>query len=460
MNSDEVFGLIESIAATPGKNDKEAMLKKCDTSDLLRKVLKAACDTTITYGVKKIPERTAPGAGQFDAKTWEILDQMRVRALTGTAMQAAILDEINRLGEESAELFKRILLKDLRAGFGENTTNKAFPGLVPDFPYMRCCLPTDTDLSKWDFAGGVIAQEKADGMFFNVDHEDDGEVFLSSRAGSQFPTEKFDEMIGDIQLTFPRSTQSHGEVVVERDGVVLAREIGNGILNSVLKGGDFGPGEKPVLLVWDQIPLTSVKPKGQYLDPYKNRLTGLITQIREAAIGPASLVRLIPTRIVKSLAAAYEYYAELLALGKEGVVLKKMTAIWRDATSKDQVKLKLEFVVDLKIVGFEPGNGKNAATFGSVITETSCGQLRVSVSGFKDAKRKEISDNRAALLGTIMAVKATGVMRPSKEGDLHSLFLPRYVELRKDKTVADTLAQVFAQEEAAKRGAAILKAAA
>ena len=55
----------------------------------------------------------------------------------------------------------------------------------------------------------------------------------------------------------------------------------------------------------------------------------------------------------------------MLSRGKEGVVLKNPTAIWRDGTSKEQVKLKLELDCDLKVIGFEEGEGKFAGTLSS-----------------------------------------------------------------------------------------------
>ena len=458
MSSDDVFELIEQVAAIPGKNDKIQLLKANADSDLLRRVLKMAYDPTISYGIKAVPDRTEAGTGEFSDGTWRILARLRDRILTGSVMQAAVQAEINWLGDKSSQLFRRILLKDMRAGFSAETTNKVFPGLVPDFPYMRCCLPKDTQLETFDWETGVVSQEKADGMFVNVNHENNGEIFLVSRQGSPFPMDKFDNLVLAVKQTLTAGTQSHGELLVLRDGVILPREIGNGILNSILNGGDFGKGEVPVVMLWDQIPLDAVKPKGKYDVPYRLRLRNLIKRLQTHN---SHAVCLIPTRILKSIPEAYSHYAELLAIGKEGTIIKNPGAIWKDGTSKDQVKLKLEFVVELEIVGFSEGNGKNAATFGSILTRTSDGLLEVAVSGFKDkpgpgvVTRQHIHDNREAYLGTIMAVKANGIMKPSSDDNLHSLFLPRFVEFRRDKTQADTLPQVFAQEEAAKQGVAI-----
>lgn len=458
MDTNDILAAVDEIAAHPGKNDKQSLLAKHLSDELFKRVMVAAYDPNISYGIKQIPVRGEDSAGEpFDERTWTMLAQMRDRQLTGGAMQAAVAAELQRLSPASAMLLQRILLKDMRAGFTDGSINKALPGTIVEYPYMRCCLPKDAKLDQWKWEDGVLSQEKADGMFFNVDHEDTGEVFLSSRQGSPFPVEKFPQLEADVKRVFPRGTQSHGEMLVMRDGVVLAREIGNGILNSIMKGGDFADNERPVFMAWDQIPLAEVKPKGKYEVPYKRRFLTLLKAITSTQ--PQS-IRTIPTRVVKSLAEAYRHYAELLAQGKEGTIIKNPAAIWKDGTSKDQVKLKLEFVVDLEVVGFEAGNGKNAATFGSMITRTSDGLLEVAVSGISDKLRAEIHANREEWTGSIIAVRANGIMKPSAEGKLHSLFLPRYVERRTDKKVADTLAWVFAQEDAAKLGAAILKEAA
>lgn len=460
QDSDQVLYLIEHIAVTAGKNEKQALLKAGD-SPLLRQVLQAALEPTWTYGIVKLPERCASGGdGCFDTATWGLIEAMRTRNLTGKVMQNALASEMERLSVFSAELLGRILTKDLRAGFADNTSNKAFPGLISDYPYMRCCLTTDTDLTKWPWEDGVIVQEKADGMFFNVNHEED--VRLSSRAGSAFDSAPFAFMVEDIKAAFPRGTQTHGEVVVYKDGLRLSREAGNGILNSVLAGGAFGTGETPVLLAWDQIPMSVVVPKGRYNVPYRQRLATLVKQIQQAHIGRVALqVRIIPTNVVKSLAEAYALYFKYLKENKEGIVVCHPEEDWRDGNSKGKVKLKLEFVVDLVVKAIMPGKAgkKNANRAGSLRCETSDGRLQVDVTVKNDAMRDDVDANPDNWVGRIIKVKATGVMRPSASNKLHSMFLPRMVEAcyRIDKHEADSLERVFEQQEAAKQAAIIGK---
>jgi DNA ligase-1 len=241
-------------------------------------------------------------------------------------------------------------------------------------------------------------------------------------------------------------------------GKVLPREQSNGVLNSVLKGGHFEPHQWPVYQVWDAIPLEYVKEKGKYLDPYRLRLARVISPLRN---NKGDFISLIPTRICRSLEEAYKHYGGLLAKGKEGTIIKDPRAIWRDGNSREMCKLKLEVDVDLIAVDLLPGEGKNESTFGSILCRTSDCLLEVAVSGFTDNQRKEIHENwLETYAGAIMTVKANSVMKPQNLVDKYSLFLPRHVEFRSDKTEADSLQRVIDQFESAVKGEAATKKAA
>lgn len=461
MTSRQILAVIEEIAATSSKNDKEAMVKKASADPLFRRVCEYAYNPFKTYGIRKMPVGKAhAGFRQFDEQTWQILDDLIARRLTGQNAYDSVAGEIDQLDEASADLFIRIIRKDLRAGFSESTINKACKGLIPDFPYMRCSLPKDTDLDAWPWAEGVPSQEKADGMFANVDHEEGGLVAIRSRQGTEFPIEKFQDVVEDVRLFLLPGHQQHGEFVVLRDGKVLDREIGNGIMNHVINGGDFAPNERPLYLVWDQIPLTSVVTKGKFARPYRKRLLDLVVQLRDSA---KSSVRLIPTRIVRSKAEAYAHAGELMKLGKEGTVIKHPAAIWKDGTSKEQIKLKLEFDVDLEIEGIVPGRDgtKNEGRAGSFTCRTSDGFLKVDVAVKNEALRDAVDANPDEFIGKVIEVVANDIMEPSESNRLHSLFLPRMksASYRTDKTVPDSLDRVFSAKEAAILGQALKKAA-
>lgn len=453
MNSDQIFQIIEQIAAEPSKNGKIALIAQHKDDADFSAVLKAAYDPMITYGMASVPEVDSNGEATFTFvevlglyHIVKLLDDMASRSLTGNAAKAMVENFLNVLSSESGELLKRIIKKDLRAGINESSINKAIKGLIPEFPYMRCCLPKDAKLEKFSWEDGVFSQEKADGMFVNINHEGSGLIRITSRNGTEIPLYHIGQLASAVERVLAPDTQTHGEALVFRNGVCLPREESNGIMNSVAQGGALSDGDEVRVLVWDQIPLGAVEPKGKVQRPYRERFTVLAKQVRAAAVSPISV---IPTRLVRSLPEAYAHYGELLALGKEGTIIKHGGAIWRDGTSKEQVKLKLEVNVELRVKAFLPGNGKNEATFGSILCESDCGQLEVGVSGFKDSDRLSLWGKRDELIGSIMTVAANGLMHPKKEGKLHSLFLPRFVEFRHDKHEADDLQRIIDQFDAA-----------
>lgn len=464
MDSSEVFDIIEAVASMSSKNNKVATLMVHAGNDLLKTVLEYAYNPFKTYGIADLPLKMRNGEKSFDGRTWDILNRLITRVLSGNAAREAIANELDELDNKSAELFRRIIRKDMRAGFSESTCNKVWKGLIPEFSYMRCSLPKDVDLESWDWVRGALSQEKADGMFMNLDYEQSS-VSLRTRQGTAVPAAPFARLIEQVKEHFIIDTQTHGECLVKKDGFVLSREIGNGILNHVLDGGNFAADEEPVFLVWDQIPLACAVKKGRCDTPYWKRFLSVVAQVKAVidAAGPQASLGMIPTKIVKSLAEAYAHSAELMKRGKEGSVIKNPTAPWRDGTSKDQVKLKLEFDCDLVVIAIEPGKAgtKNEGRAGALLCETSDGKLQVSVAVKNEKMRDDVDANPEDWVGSIVPVVANDIMKPSESNTLHSLFLPRLLEAnyRKDKSKADPLDRVFAAKEAAILGQALKEAA-
>jgi DNA ligase-1 len=441
MNSDQIYTLIDHIAATPGKNDKIALVTANVNDPVFKEVLRATYNPLITYGVRKFLPLPGAGAHPFGEETWHLIDLLATRNLTGTAALNAIRAEMCRLTQPSAELLRRILLKDMRAGFDAETCNKAQKGLIPDFPYMRCSLPKHVKMDEF-FKGSAVIQEKADGLYMNIDHSLDDEVRLSSRAGTEYPIEAFAELVASVRRSITAGTQLHGEMLVVRDGVICKRADGNGVLNHVAAGGDFADNERPLFLAWDQIPLDAAVPKGKYTVPYKTRLATLVEQVRATG----STIRLIETQVVISMTHALAFNRKKLLEGKEGSVVKKLTAIWKDGTSREQIKLKVEFEFEARVKGFNEGTGKYAGQLGSLICVSECGELEFSVSGRGDKMRADfkMEDWQDA----IVTVKGNDIMAPSESNPKHSIFLPIFIERRTDKTTADDLPRVREQLQA------------
>ena len=284
----------------------------------------------------------------------------------------------------------------------------------------------------------VKLELSSDGSFASINHTGDGEVEIITRQGEVYPLEHFGDIVGTIQANYDIDRQYHGELLIVRGGEILERSVGNGILNSVRSGGELPSDCGIVYHVWDYVQLSTLVPKGKYNVKYTDRYNRLVEMVKN------DCVSLVDTRIIYTVEEAVAHLEEIVSLGLEGTVLKDGDGIWEDKTSKNCIKLKIVADgIDLEIIGYTEGKGKNKELFGSVMCQSSDGLLRVNISGFTDDMRLYIHNNRERLMGTIMTVKANSITVPTKNNEYYSLFLPRFEELREgDKDVADDLGRI------------------
>ena len=455
MRSDDVFNLIERIAATTKKTEKVRLLKEHWDDVTLRQVLVRAYNPNITYGISAsvamfiepaVLDADNDYVDQMDMDTEDLLLSLEYRTYTGTKALEEVAAHLAHLTPDSGHLLRRIIAKDLRAGINDSTINEAIPGLIPEYPYQRCTLLKKVKPEKFHWKKGVFSQLKADAMFVNVTYEDNGRVWFSSRQGKEFRMEGFRPLVEVVSKKLTPGYQYHGEIMVFRDGKLLPRKDSNGLINHVNEGGLLLTNEEARIMLWDEVPLQFVIPSGRYDVGYEYRFDRLETQLEHAG----NLLTLIPTRIVHSLREAIEHAVEIQSEGGEGTVYKDPHAPWQDGTSPWQVKVKLEVDVDLRITGLAPGTGKFASTFGSLAVETSDGLLVTKASGLKDKERQDIFDNWPRDQGAIATVRANDLSEIP--GQTAALMHGRFVEIRKDKSQADTLDRVRDQFESAKQG--------
>lgn len=447
-----ILEVIHAIRATSSKNEKLALLMSNKDNDDLRTYLRMTYEPRINFYVKSVTSSPTGGTEEFtDDTIAEVYDTIAKRELTGNAAREWLTKLDGTLDSDGRELLDLLIRRDIKSGVSAGTINKVWPDLITDPPYMRCGLPRDADLVNWPWSEGVYSQIKADGMFANISIHNSSLATVESRAGSPFPIDAFSDLVKNVLDLVPPGHQLHGELLMlDKSGKILPREVGNGMFNSLLKDGELEPGYRPIYQVWDIIPLNEAKAKNKYKVEYKTRFDYLIDLFKDSDM---KFIQVIEYEIVYSLAEAYASAGRAMARGLEGTVIKHPNAIWEDTTSKNQIKLKLEFEVDLRVKSLKAADpkSKNAATFGSMECESECGLLQVSVTGLKDDKRQYIFDNfEDEYKDGIITVRANGVMMPNPDtGGKYSLFLPRYVEDRADKTEADTLERILSIQQAA-----------
>lgn len=435
MNSDKLFDIIESIAGTSSKNGKQELIAaNASNSDFVR-VLEAALNPFKTYGIAKRPEIESHGTGWFDDHTWEILDDLRSRALTGNAARVRLESEMARLTSWSAELLWRIVSKDLRAGFSESTVNKAIPGTIPTFDCMLAHPFEEKRVKKWP----VVAEPKLDGVrvlaFADVDNR---EVKFFSRSGKEFTTfdhlkEPLIEVINDFRayIRHDQHADADSDYFFERLGCndmafIFDGEIVSGSFNktvSEVRKKD-AQATDAIFNVFDILPMSLFKedskvPSKHTYSERRAVLEDLLKNL-EKTEWP---IQLLPRYLVSSVAEIHALYERVRARGLEGLIIKDPDAPYHRKRSHAWLKIKAEETVDVKIVGIEPGTGKYEGMIGALVVNFNGVKVNVG-SGLSDDMRGE---DHSLFLDRLIEVEYHEV---TPDGSLRH---PRFKRFRDDK---------------------------
>lgn len=417
----KIYDLIKILKETSSTKSKLEILSRYESDADVKEYMRLVHSSEVTLGVAKVPIFNKVGDKELDLSTLGIItEKLAKREYTGSLAVGAITTYGEILNEECQHLLSRWVERSLDAGVSVSTINKVWPELIRVQPYMRCMLPTDTDLTKWDWSKGVYVQTKEDGAWGELRKES-----IRTRAGNNLVGSAFDFLLKEVnQLNLPENKELHGEVLIFVDGIVLPREKNNGRINALTQGDSLQENEKIAFVAWDMVTIGKIDKT-----PYETRFENL-----RKLLGDNKTIRVVEYEEVFSLKDAMHFYRKQLALKREGAVVKRKDGIWKSGNSDAQIKLKIIAELDLKVVGFKEGKGKYASTFGSIELQSECGRLAVSVSGIKDNIRKQIHDNRDSHIGKVVTIKANGIQYGES---IHSLFLPRFVEVRDDKDKAD-----------------------
>lgn len=428
MNINKLF---ETLASDNSRIFKTSLLQDNKDNEVLRESIRLALDPFTQFYQRKIPEysyaASRPNYGLDQAlKDLKVLSN---REITGNAAIAFLADLLGCLTEDDAKVIERIIKKDLKCGVSIATANTVWPGLIHEYPCMLCSGYEEKLIAKIKWP--ALVQKKEDGMRFNA-IVNSGKVEFRARSGKEL------DLLGYLEPEFLAVAAGEnlvfdGELLIElSDGTFAPRQEGNGILSKAGKGTISVEEAKQVRAqLWDVIPYENFI-SGSYKVGYSTRLEKL-NQCLIASIGKLHVVE---TARVNTIEEARTIFNKYLSEGFEGIILKDSHSIWENKRSKSQIKFKAELETDLKIVGIQEGTGKYIGKLGAIDVESDDRVIRVSVgTGFSDDQRSNL-DEWLQNIGKIVSVKYNARLK-NKDGE-ESLFLPVYVEIRDDKTTADS----------------------
>ena len=457
-----ILGILDKIASDTSKNFKLEVLKENAENALFKKTVQMAYCPVTQYYIKQIPEVTE-FKGKMNLETGlQALTELSSRAITGNEAKRFLADVLGSLTEEDATVLKRVVLKDLRAGFSESSINKAMgKGTIKETPYMGAVSYSEKKvLALFKKYKKVFSEVKMDGRYSNVKITD--EIYMESRGGKPTPLGGVFDNLVSFKEFFTEDVVLNGELIIPG----MDRYASNGAIASLIsitskleEGKNVDKEVKKfntsynctleemskriVLVAWDYIPLKNYDDGGKF-----DVARDLRMDVLKAAVENfnAPNLKFVEYREVTNVAEAMAHFKELLNAGEEGTILKGGEAPWKDGKPTFQVKFKLEMTVDLEIIGFNYGTKgtKNEHLISSVNVSSSCGLLTTSPAGITEKMMKHLTENQATIKGGILEVKCSGLS--SNSDGAYALLHPVFSELRTDKNNADSLLQIQENE--------------
>lgn len=353
------------------------------------KILYYAYTPTIKFYIKDLP---FIGLGKYTLKdtlsTWtDLLIKSSARTITGHAQRTEFRCFMQSLRPEEADVFRRLVNKNLDVGIAGKTINEAYPGFLSLLEFMKAetydksrLVPGSYMSLKIDCIRGLL------------------------RAGVIYTTGK-NALYGVQHITkgLPSNIDLDGELVIPDKPFNEA----SGLLRSHKDNPDA------VFMVFDTPSIP---------EPFIERYRRLEEMART---WPAN-VQLIKHLPIKNHAHVDANFAKALDAGYEGLVIKSPSHKYQLKRSWDWMKLKAEDPDEVTIVGFNEGTGANKGSLGSVITERKNG-VRVDVSGFKRDVADHIWANKDLWLGEIIEIN---FHEETPDGSLRH---PRFAPIRDAK---------------------------
>jgi DNA ligase-1 len=358
---------------------------------------------------------------------WALCEDLRTRGVTGHAARDRI-EQVSELfdSEQWNGLCRRVLIKDLRCGISEKTLNKVLGKTSWKIPTFTCQLAQDSTDRPAKMKGIKRLEVKLDGVRVLAVVQG-ASVTLYSRNGKPF--ENFPHVAEAIAANRKSIGAFDGRYVL--DGEIVGASFQQLMRQAQRKTGSDTT--DMVYHVFDIIPLDSFQ-EGHYNAQQHKRLDILAGS--RARFDETDCLRLmdgidVDLDTAEGHDVMNRYAQDAVKNGFEGIMIKDLSAPYECKRSSFWMKWKPTITVDLTIVGFEEGTGRNEGRLGAIIYEGVDNErnIRVNVgTGYSDSDRDEFWAARDQLLGVIGEIEADAVTQ-NQDGSF-SLRFPRHKRFR------------------------------
>ena len=423
--------IIQRLEADNSRLAKEAILAKAmeEGLDEFFEGLKMALDKLYTFGVKQVPISEVDGQGLSWTNFKELAEALRKRTITGHDARDAIklaMDVATKA--QWNDFYRRILIKDMRAGFSEKTVNTvAKKQKKPEYavPVFECMLAHDGANHESKITGVRLVEPKLDGVrcITVVDYES-RTVVQYTRNGKVL--ENFSHITDGILANIDELGRSY-----VLDGEVVSKSFQD--LMTQVHRKDNVQAQDARLMLFDIVPLVEFK-AGQSVMAQRRR-SNLLKSFKNL-FDQMGNIDIIPQKefnldVFTDEIAFRDYNKEMVSAGYEGIMIKDPEAKYECKRSTSWLKQKPFIEVSLEVTAVEEGTGRNVGKLGALVCEGVDDDKRIVVnvgSGFTDSNRSEYWESNDSLIGQVVEVRADAITQ-NQDGS-YSLRFPRFLRFR------------------------------
>jgi DNA ligase-1 len=429
-----MYQIIQELEADNSRLAKEAIIEREALADNVElfEGLRMCYDPMVTFGVKKVPSYSGPdGQGLPWVAFKELARALALRELTGHDARDAIELALSASTEQQWNgWYRRILIKDMRAGFSETTVNKMVAKAGhPEFtiPLFECMLAHDGAKHEKKIAGKKLLEPKLDGVrVITIVNAANKTATMYSRNG------KILENFGHITEAIEANIELFERSVV-LDGEMVSSSF-QALMKQVHRKSDAETTDARLML-FDVLPLSEFQ-KGESMMGQKRR-SNLLRSMK-ATLDKVGSIDIIP-QIEVDLGSYVgelqfkQYNKDAIEAGYEGIMIKDVDAVYECKRSASWLKMKPFIEVSLTVTAVEEGTGKNVGRLGALICEGEDDGKKIQVnvgSGLTDSQREEFWADQQDLLGQIVEIRADAATLNQDSSDVYSLRFPRFLRFR------------------------------
>jgi DNA ligase-1 len=388
-----------------------------------------ALDSMITFGVKKVPTHGGPdGQGLPWTAFKELLTKLQKRELTGNDAKSAIELCLSASTQSQwNDWYRRILIKDMRAGFSESTINRVTEKAYAHYsiPVFSCQLAHDSANHEEKVVGSKLIEVKLDGVRVITIVYPDGRVDQFSRNGKEL-------------VNFPHVKEQFAKVAhTIKAPMVFDGEIMSGTFQDLMKQihrKSSAKANDAVLNLFDLVTLDEFEAgESKLAQTLRSHALKTWFESNEAALPNVTVVA--QELVNLDTEAGQKRYKEINAMaiagGYEGIMLKDPKAGYKCKRSVAWLKLKPFIEVSLTVTAVEEGTGRNVGKLGALVCEGRDDGRDIVVnvgSGFTDADRDAYWTSRDKVLNKVVEVRADAITQ--NQDGTYSLRFPRFLHFR------------------------------